>query len=80
MDSFYSPQWGDIEKVRAMFGISDSTIEQLVQEDESFRRVNGETVEYDLNKVYGHPKIQAFMAKVGSGTATAISYENIIRN
>jgi len=77
-DSLHSTGWTNIEKVRATVGLTDSTLEQLVQEDASFRRVNGNTVEYDLSKVYNHPAVQTFRANAGRGKATMISYENII--
>jgi hypothetical protein len=77
-DSLHSTEWTNIEKVRATVGLTDSTLEQLAQEDANFRRVNGNTVEYDLSKVYNHPAVQAFRTNVGRGKATMISYENII--
>lgn len=61
-------------------GLSDNTIAKLVQEDASFQRINGGVIEYDINKVYGHPKVQAFMKKLGSGFATAISYEKLLNS
>jgi hypothetical protein len=79
-DFMYPPKWGDINQVRLKFGLSDNTLAQLTREDASFRRVNGDTVEYDLDKIRNHPKIRAFREKQRSGQATAISYENIIKN
>jgi hypothetical protein len=61
-------------------GLSDSTIAKLVQEDASFRRVNGDVAEYEISKVYGHSKVQTFMNKLGNGVTTAISYENILND
>jgi hypothetical protein len=79
-DSLNSPNWADVVKVGATVGLTDSTIEMLVQEDASFSRVNGDTVEYDLNKLYNHPAVQAFRANAGNWRSTAIGYENIIHN
>lgn len=72
-------RWGDINRVRALFGLSDNTIEQLAREDASFKRVRDGTIEYDLNKIPNHPKVRAFMEKQG-GRATNISYENILKS
>ena len=61
-------------------GLSDDTIPKLVQEDPSFRRVNSDRVEYDIGKVYGHPKVRDFMSKMNSDQATMISYEHILKD
>ncbi|HEU5381473.1 MAG TPA: toll/interleukin-1 receptor domain-containing protein [Ktedonobacteraceae bacterium] len=79
-DSMHAPKWQDINQVRASFGLSDETIAQLTQEDESFKRVKDDIVEYDVNKIYNHPKVRAFMNKQDSGKATGISYEKIIKD
>lgn len=73
------PEWVDIDQLRNK-GLSDSTIAKLVLEDAHFRRVDGDRVEYDLNKVIGHPKVRAFMSRQNARQATAISYENILNN
>jgi hypothetical protein len=70
-------EWVDIVHLHNK-GLSDSTIAKLVQEDASFRRVNGNVIEYNVSNVYGHPKVQAFMNKLGSSVATAINYDNIL--
>lgn len=76
----YDPQWRDINQVSAEFGLSDETLAQLTQEDASFKRMNSNTVEYDINKIRNHPKVRAFMAKQSNKGATGISYENIIKD
>src|SRR2546421_10401723 len=73
--TLYPPEsgWVDVNFLHNK-GLSDNTIAKLVQEDSSFQRVNGDIVQYDFRKVYGHPKVQTVMAKGGG----AISYENIL--
>lgn len=72
------PEWVNIEYLHNK-GLSDDTILKLLLEDVSFRRTNGEHIEYDFNKVRNHPKIRAFTNRLPSGQATGISYENILK-
>jgi hypothetical protein len=73
------PEWVSIEQLHNK-GLSDGTIMKLMLEDASFRRVQGEVVEYNLNKVHNHPKVRAFMSRQNIGQATGISYEKILNS
>ena|SRR5215469_12343510 len=79
-DPTYTPFWVDKNHLRERVGLSDATIEQLVQEDTGFRRRHGNRVEYDMNKVYTHPKVLAFLEEIGNAEHFIISYEQLIRN
>ena len=73
------PEWVSIDHLHNK-GLSDGTVMKLLLEDASFRRTNGERIEYDFNKVYSHPKVRAFMSRQNIGQATAISYEKILNS
>jgi hypothetical protein len=87
-DSMYPPRWGDINQLRARFGLSDKTVARLTQEDANFKRTKDGIVEYNFDTVLNHPTVQAFRenqqsAKVialGYGVKTStISYENLLK-
>ena len=78
-DQTLYPEWVSISQLYNK-GLSDGTIMKLLLEDASFRRAQGDVVEYDLNKVYSHPKVKAFMSRRNAGQATAISYEKILNS
>jgi len=71
------PKWVDFDYVEKDLGISQNTLDQLIQSDYSIRREDGM---YDIDKVYqavfNHPDARASLNQEGD----AISYENAINN